>query len=360
MNSDTGAMKIENPLRQIQEQFKKFKFTVAVKNIIYHFITRERRCSFGDKNPDKTVYIIRSINEKSPFYIGAVQNLLANYFYVLSHIQYARTRGWIPVVDQLNYPVYNSRKEPINGTMNAWEYFWQQPGGISLDEAYQSRNVVLSKQSWFWQWDMGYDSEKYRNEQIIDEFSRLTSSIPLNNEMETFVAAAKEAAFSNRRNVLGVNVRITGHSQKSAIHGNGHPVQPELDELLQLVKCKMDLWGMEYVFLASDTEFAAKRFREEFGEKLILYVRERAEIGKEYERDYKKHMYAPEMMYQTARDYLTEMELLSCCDALIGSITSGLRYALIKNGNAFAHVEIIEKGFFRDDRYRNGCGCGNG
>ena len=106
-------------LKQLAKQFKKYRFGTAIKNILYHFITRERQKSFGPKNSDKTIYIIRSIDDKSPFYIGPVHNLLANYFYVLSHIQYAKTKGWVPVVDELNYPVYNSMEESINGTKNA-------------------------------------------------------------------------------------------------------------------------------------------------------------------------------------------------------------------------------------------------
>lgn len=344
-----GLMKL---LKQLVKQFKKYRFGTAIKNILYHFITRERQKSFGPQNSDKTIYIIRSIDDHSRLYIGPVHNLLANYFYVLSHMQYAKTKGWVPVVDELNYPVYNSIKEPINGTKNAWEYFWKQPGGISLEEAYQSKNVVLSKQSWFWQWDMGYDGNKYRDKRIINEMNICSSKASLNEEMKSFVMEAKKGTFQNRSRILGVNVRLGGYSKESAIRGNGHPMQPDIVELIQLTKIKMSAWNLNYVFLASDTEFAAKRFQEEFGEKLILYKRERAEIGKEYARDAEKHMYAAENSYRTARDYLTEMELLSCCNALLGSITSGLRYALIRNNNAFEHVEIIEKGFLQDDRQR--------
>lgn len=352
MNSDTGAMKIENPLRQIQEQFKKFKFTVAVKNIIYHFITRERRCSFGDKNPDKTVYIIRSINEKSPFYIGAVQNLLANYFYVLSHIQYARTRGWIPVVDQLNYPVYNSRKEPINGTMNAWEYFWQQPGGISLDEAYQSRNVVLSKQSWFWQWDMGYDAEKYRDKDCIAFYHELSESVPLNAQTRTHVEQTKKAMLPPGKRILGVNVRIGGHDRQAARHGEGHPIQPQIDELLSLVAECRERWGSDLIFLACDTDYVVRAFRAAFSDALVVMPRLRAEPGTEFGLDRNKQMFRPENLIRTSLDYLTEMELLASCSALIGTVTSGLRYALVRNNNAFAHTEILDCGTFPDHRRR--------
>ena len=113
-----------NKLEKIIKQYQKYTFVNATKNLIYHWQTREKRISFGMLNPDKTFYVIRSIDNKNRFYIGPTNNLLANYFYVLSHLVYAQKKGWIPVIDMLNYHVYNSLPYPVNGTMNAWEYFW--------------------------------------------------------------------------------------------------------------------------------------------------------------------------------------------------------------------------------------------
>ena len=340
--------------KQVQKQFQKYTVPVATKNIIYHFLTRERKTSYGTAHPNETIYIIRSIADRSPFYIGPVHNLLANYFYVLSHIQYARSKGWIPVVDQLNYPVYNSQSTPIHGTKNPWEYFWLQPGGLTLEEAYQCKNVVLSKQSWFWEWDMGYNSAKYMNKEIIGFYHSLLETTPLNAVTKKLVESAQQMTLSLKpqKKILGVNVRIGGHAVRSAIHGNGHPIQPEIEDLIAIVKSKMIEWKMDYIFLASDTDFAVNKFKKEFQDVLIVYPRIRTEIGKEFSRDFLKQLYAPGMEYQTALNYLIEMELLSMCSALIGSITSGLRYAIIENNNQYEHVDILENGYFDDKNKR--------
>ena len=353
MGQRCGAVEImgvKKMLRQIKGQFEKYTFGAAVKNILYHLITRERRKSFGGKNPNETNYIIRSINDKSPFYIGPVHNLLANYFYVLSHIQYAKTKGWIPVVDQLHYPVYNSQKEPINGTTNAWEYFWQQPGGISLEEAYQSKNVVLSKQSWFWQWDMGYDVEAYRDKATVEMYHQLSSNVHFNSVTENYIIQAQKAILPEADTVIGVNVRIGGYSAQSANQGEGHPVQPQIDQLISIVANKLMNGKNKRIFLASDTEFAVNKFQQAFGDKVILYPRLRTEIGKEFASDPQKQIYAPGKGYQTALDYLTEMEILSCCDSLIGTITSGFRYALVQNGNRFSDCNVLDLGKLPNNR----------
>ena len=47
--------------KQIVAQYKKYTIPVATKNMIYHFVTRERRKTYGPAHPDQTIYIIRSI-----------------------------------------------------------------------------------------------------------------------------------------------------------------------------------------------------------------------------------------------------------------------------------------------------------
>ena len=333
-------------------QFKKYKFRVAVKNILYHIQTIERRKSYGPENPDKIVYIIRPIDDKSPFYIGPVHNLLANYFYVLSHLQYARVKGWVPVVDQLNYPVYNSQSSPINGTKNAWEYFWEQPGEVTLDEAYRSNNVVLSKRSWFWEWDIGYDAARYKDKNTVAFYSELAAMAKLNEETRDHIAKAADDLLPKGKKVLGVNVRIGGHSAHSAKHGEGHPIQPELEELISDVKLIAQSLKADCIFVSSDTEYAVDRFKAYFGNNLIVYPRLRAAIGTEFAPDSQKNIYGQGKSYQTALDYLTEMELLSRCDALIGSVNSGFRYAVVRNANRFEQIEVIDSGRFDDGRIK--------
>lgn len=355
MGKRCGAMEImviKAAAGKLASQFEKYTPGVAVKNIIYHFATRERRRSFGNENKDKTVYIIRSIADKSPFYIGPVHNLLANYFYVLSHIGYAYEKGWIPVVDELNYPVYNSESNPINGTLNAWEYFWKQPGGISFDEAYKSKNAVMSKQSWIVERDMGYDAKRYTDRETVSQYAALAAAAPLNEITANYVETVRRSLIPESKKVLGVNTRAGGYDRHAVIHGQGHPIQPEIDELIETVKMRMDSWGMDNVFLASDTEFAVEAFAYAFGDRLLLYPRQRAVIGTEYARDAEKILYAPGRSYQTSLDYLTEMELLAGCNCLIGSVTSGFRYAVVRNAGAFEHLEVLDCGRFDDNRKR--------
>lgn len=340
-------------LKNIIFQYKKWKPDIATKNILYHFLTRERRKQLGNAHSDKTFYVIRSIDDKSPFYIGPVHHLLANYFYVISHLWYAHEKGWIPVIDQENYPVYNTLPNPVHGTTNAWEYFWEQPSSYTLKDVYNSKNVILSQRSWFWQHDLGYDEEKYKQPSEISAYHVLMDSVPLNHSTAAFVEEMYQKYFPQMQRVLGVSVRYVGYSRRSYCQGDGHPVAPELDTIVQAVAKRFSDWNMERIFLSCDDTDAAETFREAFGDKLVCLPRQRTDATKVYDQKNINPLYWPENIYNTSLLYLTETELLSRCTALIGSITSGFRYAVVRNNNAYEHVEMLEQGLFPDRRKRN-------
>ncbi len=343
---------VKQIVKRLWYEYKTWRFPIATKNILYAFFNREIKKCFGDKNEDITVYIIRSINDKSKFYTGPVHNLMANYFYVISHMKYAQLKGWIPVVDQLNYPVYNSMKEPINGAQNAWEYFWKQPSDVKLEDAYKSKNVVLSKRGWFGQWDMGYDIENYTNKKTIKQFYELAELVPMNEKTQQYCNRTKDSVFSGQDRVLGVSVRIAGHSETAFSQGAGHPRQPSSEEMIKIVKDRLQRWDMNKVFLATDSDYAVAKFREAFGQDLIVMTRMRSPIGYDQKDDMLKPMYDSRNIVQTTMDYIAEMELLSACNGLIGSISSGLRYAVVKNGSKYDEIEILDLGKFQDNRKR--------
>jgi len=339
-------------ISEVIKQYQKFKLVPATKNICYHILNRERRKSFGSANPDKTFYIIRSVDIKSPFYIGAIPCLLANYFLVISHLKYAKDNGWVPIIDQINYPVYNSVCGEINGTRNAWEYFWQQPTDCTLEDAYKSRNVILSRRSWLTQWTIDYDAENYTNKELIGFYHELSKTIPLNKEISDHVNTAYEDLFKPEDRVLGVSFRFGGYAKESQYSAPGHPISPDIEKLIELVSEKFRQWSMSRIFLASDEESSVEKFKAAFGENLSVIPRKRTDPTKIYSNKDVDPMYATENLHDTTLSYLTEMEILSKCTGLIGSVSGGLRYAVVRNNCAYEHAEIIDCGRFEDKNRR--------
>ena len=150
--------------------------------------------------------------------------------------------------------------------------------------------------------------------------------------------------------VLGVGYRFAGHAKGSPHRAPDHPIQPEIDGLLSAVLDRCREWKMEAVFLATESAEAVNYFREALGSRLVTLPRVRQKEKVVYTKQNPNPMYVPGAMYQTSLDYLTEMEMLARCTALMGTLTSGLRYAIIRNNAAYEHLDILDFGRFADPR----------
>ncbi|MBR6713241.1 MAG: hypothetical protein IKI76_09645 [Selenomonadaceae bacterium] len=84
---------------------------------------------------EPTYYIIRRRFDDA--------GIFSNFIVFAGHIRYALSKGWIPVVDMQNYSSAILEPEKL-GKENAWEYFFEQPFRIGLEQAYNAENVILS------------------------------------------------------------------------------------------------------------------------------------------------------------------------------------------------------------------------
>lgn len=314
-----------------------------------HYIT----C--GDKNPDKTFYVLR------PYYfmtrnelIINVSNLLMHYYRNLHNLAYAIENGWIPVVDWQNYgPLPHEEEYPIHGTTNSWEYYWNQPSKYTLEEVYQSKNVILSTRntrnteympSCFFSGSMQELAER-----LALECPRYDKYITFNDVTEKYIDEWQSKLFPKGARILGVSVRGTSYGvDKASTNICGHPVQPSVEQLIISINKAMEEWEMEYLFITCELDSIIEAVSSYFKDKTIVLRRLR--YSKAPQRgDVEKGLdplYLPGQKYQTNLDYLTEMALLSRCSSLLAAMSSGVRAALIWNGNRYEKVRIIDNGLW--------------
>ena len=69
-----------------------------------------------------------------------------------------------------NFPSAYSENKKIFGTMNSWEYYFEQLTDYSLDEVYKSKNVIMT------------DNHFYRDEEFNVEITSSTNLIKILNE----------------------------------------------------------------------------------------------------------------------------------------------------------------------------------
>ncbi len=322
--------------------------------LCYELFTKgaEKKVSYGEKNPDKVFYVIRPYYflEPNEFIFNNVANLLTQYYYCLQKLSLAVEKGWIPVVDWENYgKLPHSEDTPVNGTMNSWEYYWCQPSPYTLEEIYQSKNVILSTRNIG---QFGYipncamtppfNQYAERLRQLCPQYAAL---IPFNQVTEEYIQKAQSALFPPNKRILGVVVRGASYGRVETPY-RSHPVQVGMNELIRTVKIYLKEWEMEYIFFVNEMQELVEIMKEEFGEKLIVLPRLRDHLDRPTDGETKNPMYYPGNRYQSNLDYVTEIALLSKCTALIGSMSSGARASLIWNDGNFEQVHIFEKGLW--------------
>lgn len=310
---------------------------------------RERKVSYGEKNPDKTFYVIRpyyymKVNELAT----TVAHLLFHYYRNLQQLSYALEHDWIPVVDWQNYgPFWHQEDYPVNGTTNCWEYFWKQPSDYTLEEVYQSKNVVLANRN---SKDYGYIPSAFITPPLDEYAKDLMIQCPkydtlfqLNDITEAYIREKQEALFPKNARIMGVSVRSMSYGKHLTPN---HPKQPGTSELIHLTRKYMEEWKMDYIFFTCEAEETVQKMQEVFEDKLLVVPRLR------YKEEPKSGtmespLYVAGQRYQTNLDYLTEMVLLSRCTSLLAGMSGGVRTALIWNANEYENTYIFDNGVWK-------------
>lgn len=296
-------------------------------------IFKEESKSYGDLNSDKTFYVIR----RTPPAAG----LFSNYGVVLLHILEAEKRNLIPVIDYENYYSNYLEEELVNETKNAWEYYFKQPTKYKLEEIYKSRNVILSSeipnQERIW------NTEFLRNINYIKKLNEVSQKVFFNDKTLEYLETIYEQMIPKNKKILGVPVRGTDYNSKTA---KGHPIQPSIEIIIELVKKKFEEWNCDYIFVTTEEEKTLAKFIEVFGDKVLYTQRNRYT---NYKGGYitEQRFNRKNDKYLTGLEYAAEIYILSKCNSIITSSTSGVVAAFIFNNNKYENKYIFDLGYYK-------------
>lgn len=282
-----------------------------LRSRIEEYKKRERKKAYGKDNPNKTFYII--------CFDYDTQGLFAIVKSVLSHVMYAVNKGWIPVVDLKNYSCQYQQKGE-----NAWELFFEQPCGYTLDDIKCSKNIVRSYYGM-------YPYNKYDfYVDVLDrpeECKRLAGIYkkyikPQQNVLEYMWKTANDLHINGK--TLGVLCRGTDYLKRKPQY---HPRQPEPELVIEDAIEVMQQNGYESVFVATEDEIVLDLFKKKFRDKLryINQLRLKLNDGQQYLSDVITN---DELRRQMALDYYTALYILSRCPALLAGRTAGTLGAL--------------------------------
>lgn len=276
------------------------------KSRLEEYKKRERKMSYGNDNLDKIFYVISFDYD--------TQGLFAIVKSVLSHIMYAVDKGWIPVVDLKNYSSQYQLKNE-----NAWELFFEQPCGYTLDDISKSKNIIRSYYGM-------YPYNKY--DFYVDVLDRSEECKRLSDVYKKYIKPQPNVLDYMRKAVsdlhiddktLGVLCRGTDYLKRKPQY---HPRQPEPEMVIEDAVKVMQQKGYESIFVATEDEMVLDLFKKKFGDKLRYINQPRLTLndGQQYLSDVKTD---EDVRRQIALDYYTALYILSRCPALLAGRTAG-------------------------------------
>lgn len=295
--------------------------------IALHKVPLLKDVSWGRDFPDRHFLVIRR-NEPQA-------GLCSFFITTLGWIRYAVDHDMIPVVDLQTYRnIYLGRGE--RGRVNAWDFFFQQPGGYSLGEIRHAAKVTIATGVPAWNDfcpTMSVEALSEGSEQLGKWRKLVTNFVRLNEEIAGLRNEPFEAAL--RTGVVGVLARGTDYFW---LKPHGHPVQPSAEQLIEKVK---ELGGAKPIYLVTEDETISAAFKMAFGDRLVLSAQKPLRYGGGYLAD------LSEVKHGRARGvaYLKALDDLARCPQIVAGRTSGtVAAALFSKG--FESAYYFDQGVY--------------
>ena len=259
----------------------------------YNLVSGISLYSFGKLHKNKIFYIIR----RSP---GA--GLFSNVIYVLNQIKIAELNNFIPIIDMQNFTTIYNEKKKINGTFNAWEYYFEKINKYTLDEVYKSKNVVISGNNFSKLFSHNINNNDFRN--LFKKFIKIDKRLILKSSLIF-------KKYSNKK-ILAIHYRGTSY-KTSANHPYPATIQQTLDYTSYLIKKH----SYDKIFLCTEDLNCFKEMKKKFKSKIFFinsYRSKKDDAFKIYPR--KNHR------YKLGYEIFLEALIISKCHGFLHAITN--------------------------------------
>lgn len=269
---------------------------------------------------------------------------------LLSMLYFADYYHLIPVVRYHSGFCY-AEDHPVNGTTNPFEYYYEQPSGISLDAMNTHACVIKSrKENSFITRPLNDGQDSYdKSEQYLQEMGRITAKYVRLNQTVHCQIDADMVALGLRidEKTLAVHVRGTDFKQ----HFNGHPVIITVEEYLAEAVRLFREKNYDKVFLATDDSDAVDAFEREFGENLLYY----RDVTRSNGNDTVMHSTSDRENhhYLLGLEVLRDVYTMGACQGLVAGrsqVGYGARIQRYASGTNYEDISIIDKGTYYHQR----------
>lgn len=204
---------------------------------------RQKARHYGLANGDKTIYYIEDDNKDFGFF--------AMYRAWLEYLYFADVCGYTPVVYAGDHFAYKE-EDPVHGTGNPFEYYFDQPASVTVCESRQSRKVVHSDLVHRQMVELvftGKHSNYKTSRRYMHEMGQIARKyIKFNMPTWEYISDGVRHMGFEKEKVLGVHIRGTDFR---ACYDN-HPVYLEEEDCFREIDRVTDKNSYSKIFIATD------------------------------------------------------------------------------------------------------------
>ena len=300
--------------------------------------------SNGEKNADKNILFIEVTGG-----MGVI------YRYMLYALWEAERLGFTPVIKFHDTCIYREMHS-VDGTDNAFEYYFSQPTDVSLSDMYESKRVFslelphLSRI----EYDLGdlnpdAPAGYVVNERYLETLAGVAHKyLHLNEKTRSFFEQSFQQVFpqnGGRKRVLGVHVRGTDF----ALQWEGHPNMVTVEDFFTAIDEALGQEnGFDHIFLATDDNTRLAAFKERYGDRLSYY--EHVHRGEGVRLAILDELDRENTHYLDGLEALRDMYTLAKCDGLIAGLSQisiSARIRRLADYGPFEYMRILDKGLYR-------------
>lgn len=272
--------------------------------------------------------------------------IFSDYLVFLGEIEFAVVRGYSPIIDLQNYPRFCTQDKDKYYKENSWEYFFEQPCGLGLDDIANLKGHIVYAPADFGKkvfhgmklhrvWRENPQLFNYWRE-IAQRYIRLRADVLKECETEL------HTIFEQRTGkIVGVAIREGYYlgQMKQGWAGGGcdeHKVTVRqfIEETKKSLEQDEEITG---IFVSCEFQDTIQKFQRNFPDKKIYFVKkERFATSRRYPYDPKEReiYFDKRNKRDIAINYIKEIYILSKCDSYIYNECSGsVAVLLLKKGD---------------------------
>ena len=217
----------------------------------------------GDNNKGKVIMLLENQSHHAGF--------CAIWVYILNRLSFSDKMGFYHVIDWEESEFYQE-DHPIHGSTSIFEYYFEQPSGISLADARKSNFVVYDWNSPEYGYNDAFhvgDNNDYRfTDKDVEQFAKIQRKyIHLHKEIELSIKDQVEKLFQGKTNVIGVHAR----GADTKIGYKGHPTIVTSEDYINETEKMVKKFKADMIFLATDDQVLLDQFKNAFGNRLVYY-----------------------------------------------------------------------------------------